>query len=83
MAQRLINYGVPFPAIPGRWLGEELSFAQGLRRMLEQIQSTVWRKAYPVGIVVLTSDNQKPFTFGAWESVTTGISGVYGWKRVK
>ena len=86
MANRPMSTGLPFPMIPERWGEEGRRFALGLRDLMEQIR---WQRAYPVGIVVMSvrkaeNDNPvKPFTFGDWESVTTGITGVYGWKRVK
>lgn len=80
------NPGLSFPLLPARWGDEERRFANGLRELLEQIR---WQRAYPVGIVVMSSrkdgnDNPiKPFSFGEWETVSTGITGVYGWKRVR
>ena len=70
---------VPFPNIPSKWSDEEKRFANGLREMFDRVFSR--NATYPVGIVVLTSNDKKPFTFGEWEAVTTGITGVYGWKR--
>lgn len=75
--------GPGFPRIPESWSEDGKRFAQALRSLTEYILSQGWRRAYPVGIVVLTSANEKPFTFGQWEAVTTGITGVYGWRRVK
>lgn len=83
MAKITTKPTLPFPAIPNRWTSEERLFGQGLNTLLDQIQLRNWQKAYPVGIVVLTATNVKPFDFGEWESVSTGISGVYGWKRVR
>lgn len=80
------NPGIPFPLLPIRWGEDERRFCFGLRDLIEQTQ---WKRAYPIGIVIFSSrvdsdDNPiKPFAFGEWESVTTGITGVYGWKRVK
>ena len=38
---------------------------------------------FPVGSVRLTDSAEAPETGGAaWESVETGIAGVYGWRRV-
>lgn len=74
-----VSQGIPFPNIPTRWNDEERRFAQGLRDLLEMAFSR--SATYPIGIVVLTSKNTKPFSFGTWEAVTTGITGVYGWKR--
>ena len=70
--------GLPFPAVPSRWGQEEKGFALGIRNLFEQNR---WQKAYPVGIVVLSTREQKPFTFGEWEEITTGITDVYGWRR--
>ena len=75
-----VHEALPFPILPNKWGEEERRFALGLRGLLEQNR---WQRAYPVGIVVLSVKSDKPFTFGEWESVTTGISGVYGWKRVR
>lgn len=75
-----IDSGISFPALPSRWGQEERNFAFGLRSLFEQNR---WQRAYPVGIVVLSSRDQKPFTFGEWESITTGITDVYGWRRIK
>lgn len=72
--------GIPFPMVPQRWGEEERRFAFGLRDLIEQIR---WQRAFPVGIVIMSAKQDKPFAFGEWESITTGISGVYGWKRVK
>lgn len=80
------NPGIPFPLLPTRWGEEERRFAFGLRDLFEQLR---WQRAYPVGMVVLytredeESNPVKPFAFGEWERITTGISGVYGWKRVR
>ena len=74
------NPGLPFPMIPTRWGEEERRFSFGLRDLFEQ---TRWQRAYPVGIVVMSANENKPFAFGEWESVTTGITGVNAWKRVK
>lgn len=83
MAKITTKPTLPFPTIPNKWTTEERLFGQGLNTLLDQIQLRNWQKAYPVGIVVLTATNTKPFDFGEWESVSTGISGVYGWKRVR
>ena len=86
MAQKPYSTGLPFPAIPERWGEDGRRFAMGLRDLLEQIR---WQRAWPVGIVVMSTrldennNPKKPFTFGEWEEVATGITGVYGWKRVK
>lgn len=74
------NPGIAFPQIPERWNDDSRHFAMGLRDLFEQ---THWQKAYPVGIVVLSVNEKKPFAFGEWEEITTGITGVNGWKRVK
>ena len=74
------NPGISFPNVPTRWGEEERRFVFGLRDLIEQIQ---WRRAYPVGIVVFSVNENKPFAFGEWESVTAGITGVNAWKRVK
>lgn len=85
MSERKINTyssSYPFPKTPNNWDQEGKQFAQGLQNLFDQIfGTTILRKAYPVGIVVLTGANQAPFSFGKWTSVSTGISGVYGWKR--
>lgn len=80
---RRIDPGPGFPQIPPRWNEESRMFALGLRNALEQIWAKVWQRAYPVGAVVLTANEEKPFTFGKWESITTGITGINGWKRVE
>jgi len=82
MAQRT-ETGPAFPQIPPRWNEESRQFALGLRYVIEQVQARVWQRAYPVGAVFLTVNNTKPFTFGEWEAITTGITGVYGFKRVR
>ena len=74
------NPGIAFPPIPERWGEDGRRFALGLRDLFEQLR---WQRAYPVGIVVLSANEKKPFAFGEWEAVTTGIAGVNGWKRVK
>lgn len=72
----------PFPKTPEKWDREERLFAQGLQNIIDDIYGTsILRKVYPVGIVVLSGANQAPFSFGKWTSVSTGMSGVYGWKR--
>lgn len=80
MIRRNVHDGLPFPMLPSRWGEEERRFALGIRGLLEQNR---WQKAYPVGIVVLSAEEEKPFTFGEWEGISTGITGVYGWKRVR
>lgn len=77
--------GLPFPMIPEGWGEEGRRFALGLRDLIEQIR---WQRAYPVGIVALSTrtDNGipvKPFSFGEWEQVTTNMTGIYGWRRVR
>lgn len=74
------NPGISFPLPPARWNEDERRFADRIRELMEQIR---WQRAYPVGVVVLSTKEEKPFTFGEWESVTTGITGVNGWKRVR
>lgn len=84
--RRPLSTGIPFPIIPESWSEDGRRFAFGLRDVLEQIR---WQRAWPVGIVVLSTktdenDNPvRPFLFGEWEQVTTGITGVYGWRRIK
>lgn len=84
--KKYIDPGLSFPTIPTRWGHEERNFALGLRNLFEQVR---WVRAYPPGIVVFSAktneQNQpvKPFSFGEWEQVQTGISGVYGWRRTK
>lgn len=80
---RIVQSGPEFPMIPQRWGHEEHQFALGLRSLIEYIQLRVWQRAWPVGSVILTVGEEKPFTFGAWEEITTGITGVNGWKRVR
>jgi len=83
---KYVDPGLPFPAIPTRWGQEERKFAFGLRNLFEQGR---WSRAYPPGIVVLSAKvNEqgqpvRPFSFGEWEQIQTGISGVYGWRRTK
>lgn len=78
--------GLPFPPIPERWGEEGRRFAFGLRDLMEQIR---WQRAWPIGIVALSTrtdendDPIKPFTFGEWEQVETGIIGIYGWRRTR
>jgi hypothetical protein len=94
MAKRFANY--TFPAIPGRWSEEDRHFAMGLRYLFDRlfggmlsrddvrsIVDTKLPEIYPVGIVVLTGEEEPPFSFGEWTAVTTGITGVYGWKRTE
>lgn len=78
---RIQTSGPDFPMIPTRWGQEERSFALGLRNIIDAIYARVWQRAWPVGSVILTAGEEKPFTFGKWEAVATGITGVYGWKR--
>lgn len=83
MARPMQNYGPEFPMIPPRWNEESRQWAMGLRNLAEYIQSKVWQRAWPVGSVILTVNEGKPFSFGTWEEITTGIAGVSGWKRVR
>lgn len=80
--RRIPRSTIPFPPIPERWNEDGKRFAMGLRGVLDQMQARLWQRALPVGIVVLTAENEKPFEFGKWESVQTGMTGIYGWKRV-
>lgn len=74
--------GYPFPVIPQRWDDEERRFARGLHELFDQIFGRMsLQKIYPVGIIVFTGANKAPFSFGKWSAVTTGITGVYAWKR--
>lgn len=81
-----ISAGLAFPNPPERWGSDERRFWAGLRDLMEQIQ---WRRAYPIGIVALSAKTDengnpaRPFSFGEWELVTTGMTGVYGWRRVR
>lgn len=37
---------------------------------------------YPIGSVYLETENSEPYRlYGTWEKITSGISGVYAWKR--
>jgi hypothetical protein len=88
-----------FPNIPKNWNEDDKQFAHGLRQLFDRlfgrmvtqrdIDNAVKDKvtlsdAYPVGIVVLSDDgNAAPFEFGEWTAVTSGITGVYGWKRTE
>lgn len=74
---------LPFPPIPNGWSPEGHQFAVGLRSLLDQIQTRGWQRAWPVGSVALTATDERPFAFGEWESVQTGMTGIYGWKRVR
>ena len=80
---RLTNAGPEFPMLPSRWGDEERRFALGLRDLIEHIRYRAWQRAWPVGSVVLTVNEENPFSFGVWEEITTGITGVSGWKRVR
>lgn len=74
--------GYPFPRIPDSWDQQERHFAQGIQSLFDQIFGRIsLQKIYPVGIVVFTGADQAPFSFGTWAAVTTGITGVYAWKR--
>lgn len=73
----------PFPNVPPNWNDNSRQFALGLRNLIEQIQAKGWQRAYPVGSVYLTTKTERPFTFGKWETISTGITGVNGWKRVE
>ena len=80
--RRQVAVGYPFPKIPEKWGQEERTFAQGIHNLFDQIFGKMsLQKIYPVGIIVFTGANQAPFSFGKWTSVSTGISGVYAWKR--
>ena len=82
MGSNRVNITYPFPKIPDRWGEQERNFAFGLQHLFDQLFGKVsLQKIYPVGIIVFTGDNAAPFKFGTWEAVTTGISGVYAWKR--
>lgn len=80
---KLTNTGPEFPMLPTRWGEEERRFALGLRDLIDFVRYRAWQRAWPVGSVFLTVGEDKPFTFGSWEEVTTGITGVSGWKRVR
>ena len=82
---RQVSTGYPFPAIPSSWSQEGQQFARGLRFLFDRIfgQQITVKDVYPVGIIVLTGADEAPFSFGEWTAVSTGISGVYGWKRTR
>ena len=80
---KIVWTGPEFPIIPSRWGQEERRFALGIRDLFEYVRSSVWQRAWPVGSVILTTGEEKPFTFGSWEEIETGITDVTGWKRVK
>lgn len=77
--------GYPFPVIPGNWSEDGRRFAQGLRYLFDQLfgRQITLKDVYPVGTVVFTGANEAPFSFGEWTAVSSGISGVYGWKRTR
>ena len=77
--RRQATSGYPFPNIPSRWSEEERRFAFGLRALFDQLFGR--NTTYPIGIVVFTAADQKPFTFGEWEKVTA-LTGLYAWKRI-
>jgi hypothetical protein len=83
--KRVYDPGYIFPAIPGRWASEEKQFALGLRGLFDKLfaRKAVPEECFPVGSIVLTAEEQAPFAFGTWEAVSTGIQGVYGWKRTQ
>ena len=74
-----ITTGLPFPNIPEKWTQEERRFAYGLRDLFDQLFAR--SNAYPVGVVVLTTEDTKPFTFGTWEELDLGLTGVHAWQR--
>lgn len=75
--------GYSFPNIPKSWSQDGQHFAMGLRYLFDRLfgQQITLKDVYPVGVVVLTGADEAPFSFGEWTAVTTGITGVYGWKR--
>lgn len=78
------NYQYPFPSIPRKWGHDEMQFAQGLRRLFDILFAKKWlsiSEVFPVGSVVLTESDTAPYSFGTWEAIQSGISGVYAWKR--
>ena len=84
MAKNQYYQGYPFPNVPKGWSEDGKRFAQGLRYLFDQLfarKQVSMDDVYPVGVVVLTGDEESPFSFGEWTAVTTGITGVYGWKR--
>lgn len=83
MAKTITETGPGFPQIPESWSPDGRRFAMNLRSLAEYILSRGWQRAYPVGAVVFNSTNERPFAFGEWETVSSGISGVYGWRRIK
>ena len=85
MRNRTVIETLSFPPIPSRWGQEEHRFAMGLRDLFDSIR---WQRAWPVVSVALSTKTDgntpvKPFSFGKWEQISTGITGVYGWKRVE
>ena len=78
--RKTIAVSYPYPAIPSHWNQEERSFYLGLRRLFDSLFSK--NSMYPIGIIVFTAEEKKPFSFGLWEAVASGITGVYAWKRV-
>lgn len=80
--RKQIMTGYPFPRIPANWNEEERRFGFELKNLFDQIFGRFnLQKIYPVGIIVLSGDNKAPFSFGKWEEVNIGISGVYAFKR--
>ena len=79
-SRRTTAVSYQYPMLPERWNQEERNFYIGIRRLFDQLFSK--NGTYPVGIVVFTAEDRKPFTFGQWEKVTTGITGLYAWKRL-
>jgi len=84
MAKQSVT-GYTFPNVPQGWTQDGKHFAIGLRSLFDRIFGTMitLKDVYPVGIIVLTGADEAPFSFGEWTAVTTGITGVYGWKRTR
>ena len=63
----------------GTWSTYWENLSQGL---FWQSKDTISDYFYPVGCVYLSTDNLNPlWLYGTWEQITSGISGVYAWKR--
>ena len=80
--RKQVTTGYPFPRIPDNWNDEERRFGFELKNLFDQIFGRFSpQKIYPVGIIVLTTSDKAPFSFGKWEDVDLGFTGVYAWKR--
>lgn len=82
-----------FPRIPDKWGADERRFASGLRdlfeslfakkadKMTDSLTKALQDQAHPVGSIVLSAEEECPVTYGEWTEVTTGLTGIYAWRR--